>query len=407
VESRNRIYVLDVLRGFAILGILLPNITGFAKPGLSFVPGSAPPKGADAWIEAATQAFASGKFRSMLALLFGVGLYLQWSSFQASGRPWPGRYLRRMAILAALGLVHGLFLWHGDILFLYGCVGFVAAFLAGLSTKHLKTIFAVIAALAGLLAMGLVALTFLSVGMGSGAGELDIYPFRQGDELRIFQRGGYGEQLIARAVYFGVTTIAMLIGFAVFVLGLFVLGIVFGRSGVLAAPSRHPRTRNAALLFGLGLGLPLNLLALGMVGNKNADVFQGALEFFLGPLLAVGYTMGIAVVVEKGALRRVAAGLAMVGRVALTTYLSQSLICTFLFYSYGFGLFGKLTHPQMLLVVLGVWVFNLAFAHFWLSRFSIGPVEWLWRSLSEGKRKPWRAETGEPSPPPVQVYSGG
>jgi uncharacterized protein len=409
---KNRIHALDVIRGAAILGILLANIPSFAGPALSAeLSGTREELGlVDSWIEALTLAFVTGKFRSSLAILFGVGLFLQFRKRSTFEGNWPRGYLKRMGFLALIGLFHGLFVWYGDILFMYAVVGLVAAFVVRLDPVALRAIVGVKAVLAALIALGLAAVgVFMALGAPEGVqGGLMFWFTDPAYETQVFAHGTYLQQLGLRSIYFGLMIGLGLFTIFPFLLGLFMLGILFGRSGVLAAPSQHPKTRNAALALGLGLGLPLNLLALLLIpieGVGARDVYA-AWEIFFGPLLAVGYVMLGAVLVEKGALRLLTGVLAKVGRVALSVYLMQSLLATTIFYSWGFGLFGELDRLQSLYVVVAIWIVNVAFAYAWLSRYSIGPVEWVWRSMTEGRKVPWRSEReadtiAAPPPPPV------
>jgi uncharacterized protein len=209
-------------------------------------------------------------------------------------------------------------------------------------------------------------------------------------ERAAFSTGSYWEQLAMRAPIF-----AMMAGSVVFFLpflgGLFLLGILLGRHEVLAHPSRHVRTRNAMLTIGFGIGLPLNLMTL-LLARENAFFIESATEILFGPLLSLGLIMLLAVIAENRWFASIQWALAKVGRTAFSNYILQSLLCTTIFYSWGFGLYGKLNRLELLYVVAGVWMANILFAHFWLLKFQLGPLEWLWRSLTEGRRLPIRKE---------------
>lgn len=394
---------MDVLRGFAILGILLANIPAFAGPTIQeLIHGSkALLSPIDQWVEALTHAFVTGKARSTLAILFGVGLALQFARRDAEGS-WPGGYLKRNLFLGLIGIAHGLLIWAWDILFVYSLVAFACVWLVGLPAKWLKAIIWVIAAGAFLIAAGLAAVTLTTpesstTGMEGLAG---VWPLGPSDEMRTFAHEGYLKQVQARFFFFPIGAIA---GAAISpgLLALFLVGVLFARSGVLSAPSQHPKTRNAALGLGLGVGLPLNLLALTQIGNPNPADFTPVWELFIGPLMAPAYVMLIAMAVERGRMGGVGRALEAVGRMSLTAYLSQSVLCTAIFYSWGGGLFGKLAPGQYVLVVPCVWAVNILFARWWLGRYSIGPMEWVLRSLTEGRRLPWRNEAGPPGDGPA------
>jgi uncharacterized protein len=380
---KGRDQVLDAMRGLAVLGILIANIASFATPdfgGMS--PGNVKLTGLDLRLDALTTVFVTGKMRSMLAILFGIGVWLQYQKRSQIPGNWPGGYLKRSLWLALIGLCHGFFVWFGDILFFYAGMAIVTALFAPVEARVLKgtvTVAAILGFLGGLLLLGLL------LSMPSRTGSHDEWPFTSLDMAAAFRQGTYLDQLKVRALlYLIVLAFYTVLGIAT--LPLFLLGLLFGRSGVLVHPSRHRRTRNAALGIGFGLGLPLNLLGMmKMNGRNEIDIF---VEFVGGPILAVGYLMLGAVLVERGGARRITGALAKVGRVALTTYLSQSVLASIVFYSWGFGQFGRLSLAGQLGVVAGIWAVNLLFAHLWLRRFAMGPVEWLLRSLTEGKRLP-------------------
>ncbi|MGV3617069.1 MAG: DUF418 domain-containing protein [Fimbriimonas sp.] len=383
---RDRAHVLDFMRGFAVLGILIANISSFAMPDMGGMGGTQVKlHGLDRWLDAVATVLVTGKMRSMLAILFGVGVWLQYEKRSKVEGNWPGGYVKRSAWLGAIGLFHGIFIWFGDILFFYAGMAILTAFLVRISSENLKIIVGIGAGLALLCGAGIAGgISFLSADPSfSASSDFDF------DFSKAFVTGTYWDQLKVRLVMYAFVAIFLsLLGTAM--LPLFLLGVIFGRSGVLVSPSKHPRTRYAALAIGFGAGIPLNLLGfLKLRGAPEIDIF---IEFCGGPILAVGYLMLGAMLVERGALRRLTDALATVGRVALTTYLSQSVLATIVFYSWGLGLFGKLSLAGQLGVVAGIWVFNLIFAHWWVRRFTLGPVEWLLRSLTEGKRMPIRRE---------------
>lgn len=392
-HPKQRLQSLDVLRGVAILGILLANIAVFAGPyAFTFSPVS------ETWsrlTETTTLAFVTGKWRSLLAILFGVGLYLQFQRRAHDTALWPGGYLKRTFFLGVIGLIHGFLIWWGDILFLYSVIAFVACFLVRAEERTFRTILWV-----GGVLSALVAIAALAIGFVFSNG--DVREFF-GDELvqaevAAYTSGSYVDQLGIRATYF-IGMVGSSVAAIPFILPLFVIGMWWTRDGVLAAPSRHPRARRLALGWGLGLGLPLNLLAYPLLLLLDPNfAITIAWEILFGPLLAIGIAMGGAVVLENARRGTVTNSLAAVGKTALTCYLMQSVLATTLFYGFGFGLFATLTPPQRLAVVVAIWIVNIAFAVFWLRRFDIGPVEWLWRSMTEGRRMPWRLP--ERTPPP-------
>ncbi len=398
--TRDRCY--DVLRGLCILGILLANIVAFSSPVIG--PEVGMPlalTNGEEWLEVFRQWLVAGKFRGMLSILFGVGMGLLYAKVLAKtpegSRPdWPGSYLKRTLLLAGIGIVHGLLIWFGDILFVYALVALVAMCFVGMNTKTLWIVVWVLAGLSLLMGIGM---TLIMAAMGSMGGEemlpkdfmVWVTPER---ETWVYAEGGYGMQFLYRAGMFLMMAMnAPFIG--INLLALFLFGVILQREGVLTSPSSHPGFLKACFWWGI-VGLVLNATpviakALGFEGDLGNFIEIGASMFLAGPLIVI-----LAWVYEKSSRWALWVGPEKVGRIALTSYLSQSVICTVLFYSWGFGLFGQLDMFEMLVVVAGVWVWNLVFAWAWLRRFDIGPVEWVWRSLLAGRKLPWRRVAAPP-----------
>ncbi len=391
---RERVPVYDFIRGVAVLGILLANIPFLAGPEFSRMMAMLPPPGGiDGLVEQVTLAGVTGKFRSMLALLFGVGIWLQYKQRSAIPGNWPGGYLKRTAILAGFGLVHGIFIWEGDILFLYASTAFVVCLLAGMTERPLRWVIGAVLALALLAALGL-----LLIGLFSPDALKELASGTEAEiarEVRVFSVGSYFDQLGFRLPMFAMMVMGAVL-FVPFLGALFLLGILLGRHGVLIAPHRFPRVRNRMLWVGFGVGLPLNLLAATLHSGPAGFFMENAVEVCFGPLVAVGVLTVLAMIAESKRLASVQRAVAAVGRMAFSNYILQSVLASIIFYSWGFGLFGKLDRLEMLLAVAGIWTVNLVFSSHWLRAFQFGPLEWLWRSLTEGRRMPFRKEFAAP-----------
>ncbi|MFM9874214.1 MAG: DUF418 domain-containing protein [Fimbriimonadaceae bacterium] len=397
---RNRIQSLDVLRGVAILGILLANIFAFGWTDASeMMGGHLPIPGLNYWVEGIRIAFVSGKFRGLFCLLFGAGLFLQYGKLKAAGK-WPRTYLRRTAILMAIGAIHIVLIWFGDILFMYSLTAFIVMWLVGLDDRVIIGI-----------ATGMLFLTTLC-GIGSVAafsssseafGEFGSF-FTPQNEMRIFQSGSFYEQLQFRLPIVRLT----MSFFPVLFLelgGLFLIGFWMAKNGIFAKPSAHPKATLFLIIVGI-LGALVNI-AIGIgIGITQNEKLSMAIEFGLNAPMAVGYATVGSVLVEKypeGILSRL---FAPVGKMALTGYLLTSVLCTTFFYSWGFGMFGKLDYAGLIGVVLVVWIFIVTFAHIWLRKYAMGPIEWVWRSLTLGRQDLKLSDdrneiTGDTGLPPV------
>lgn len=389
-----RILSLDVLRGFAVLGILVMNIQSFSMISAAYMNPAAygDLTGIHRWVWALSHLLADQKLLSIFSMLFGAGIILLTSRREASGRSSTALHYRRSFWLLIFGLAHGMLLWYGDILVTYA----ICAFLAFLFRKVRPTRLTIVGMLIFLVPVGLFSLFGWSMQFwppealeGSVSGWL---PDAEGvaTELATY-RGGWLEQMALR-----VPAVAKHDSFIFLVFqgwragGLMLVGMALYKWGVLIA-QRSRRFYAILAVAGFGIGLPV--IALGMARNLAAgfsfeySMFFGSRYNYVGSLgVALGYVAVIMLVsMSRGWITRV---LAPVGRMAFTNYLMQTVICTLIFYGHGLGLFGRVERGFQILIVLGVWILQIWFSRIWLGRFRLGPAEWLWRSLSYGRIQP-------------------
>lgn len=393
-----RLTSLDIARGFAVLGILLANIIAFHYPVLADELGQKHVwVGVDLWIERLTAALVNGKFRGLLCILFGVGMWLQFQSRTRSGGDWPGSYLKRMFVLFAIGAIHGFFIWYGDILSHYAITALMSFWVVKLPTPTLVKIIAGLAAFSVTCGVALG-----SMGNSTGIPPESLEPIQGliNGELAAYRDGSYGQQFLYRGTVY-ILSLPSAPFLAPSFMMLFIFGVLLGRAEFFRDPNRAPALRNWMLIVGFGIGLPLNGVSMFLT-NAQLGAYVNFLEIAGGALLSVGYLVLLVLLLKSRIVRWLLRPLENVGRIALTCYLMQSLLCTTFFYSYGLGYFATLTRSQLLLVVLGVWIVNLVFAAAWLRFFTIGPVECLWRAWSEGSPLDLRQKgRQEISAPPV------
>jgi uncharacterized protein len=420
VTGLERISAIDVLRGVALLGILLINITSFGLPyeGLrELVEGS--PRDTDTIVWAVVAVLFEGKMRALFSMLFGAGVILLTERFERRKDfvHEADVYYRRTLWLLAIGLAHAYLLWEGDILTAYGFAGlFLYPFrklrgpaLVGLGVAVLTLTLpaAVIEArrLETLHATAVEAETQKAAGhalsrkqrddLNEWQDELDdAHP----DENTIQEsldahHGGYWKLFVRRSERvddftpddFFDTVGMMLVG-----MGLLKLKIISG--------FRSTRFYALLAILGLAIGLPLHAYAAWRVyqgGFDPIDIAWITATYNPGRLtIALGYIGLVMLVARAGIARRLVGSLAAVGRMALTNYLATTLICTTLFdgYGFGFGLFGKLHRWQLYFVVLGIWALQLVASPLWLRYYLFGPAEWAWRSLTYWKEQPLMRE---------------
>ncbi|CCH29765.1 DUF418 domain-containing protein [Actinosynnema sp. NPDC047251] len=354
-----RITALDVLRGVAILGTLGTNIWIFTDPD---GPGGFL-TGASGAGEALLRMVSNGKFLALLSILFGIGLAVQHRSAVKRGQRWPGWYLWRSALLMVEGALHFVLIFEFDVLMFYALVSVVVAFVVGRGTRVVWG-WAIGAAVVHLALVGLLTLGMVT-GRASLAGGMAI------------DTSSWWAHVQSRLDH-----VVALRFEAVFVLPLstvlFLAGAMLLRAGALEDSTRGHRIQRRLMGWGLGVGLPLNVLTT-LAGGEWFAVDR----YVCAPAVAFGLLGGITALVhrmraEPGVLRR---GVTAVGRSALSCYIGQNLIASVLCYRWGLDLTGRFGHLGVWFTV-GMWVvvsgLLMLGATWWMGRFSRGPVETLW-----------------------------
>lgn len=398
VTRAERIDALDVLRGFALLGILLVNIELFRGPGFyDLVLGTAlEPTGVDATVSFLVGWLASGKFISSFALLFGLGAAMIAGRAMARGVPPRPLLARRYGWLLLFGLAHMALLFPGDVLFLYGVSGLVLLAFVGVGPR------AAVGWAAGLIVAGtlvLLAVTALgTVEVGADdpftAGFEEMIADRRDAAVAAFTDGGPLDRVGVR-IFESLLIQSSQLLLLPWTLALFLLGFAIWRSGVLLDTSRRVAALRRAAVVGVPLGLVLNV-PLGLVGPLGATSATGtggagmmvlatAAQLLGAPVLAVGYLATLALLCERPKVLAALTPLRDAGRMALTGYLLQSALAAVVF---GWlRLYGELSASIALVVVVGIWGVVLAVSALTMRRFERGPVETLWRRGTYGR---WR-----------------
>ncbi|MEO0475977.1 MAG: DUF418 domain-containing protein [Planctomycetota bacterium] len=387
IPVHQRIEVMDVLRGVAVLGILIVNIYSFALPidALFELTDEGNHNVIDAWVFAFISLFCGGKFMSMFAMLFGAGVALMVDRRRQRGEPVAGLHYRRIALLAAVGLMHGLLIWYGDILLPYAICSAVLFPLLYLSTR--KLVWVGLGVWVIVLMISMVYGLFTMWAESTAAEGQNVARLFQDETERM--RGGWWSVMEVRFIHW---LVFMLIGpFFHFpwILALMITGALAKRSGWI--DGGRPRGDYLRLMVvSVVIGLPIASARVALVLWADTS-FLTALELPMfvidGTLLSIAWGSAVVLLVQAGALARLRRALVAVGRMALTNYLTQSLICTTLFYGYGFALFGSLSRSELLLIVLAIWLFQLLWSPWWLARHERGPLEAVWRRITYGPGK--------------------
>ncbi|MBA8680391.1 DUF418 domain-containing protein [Stenotrophomonas tumulicola] len=384
LPAADRITVMDVLRGAALLGILLMNIEALAGPlDLSFTGIDPRWHGIDYAADALVYVLVQGKFFLLFSLLFGAGFAVMAQRALDSGRAFAPLYLRRSLALLLIGTCHAVLVWSGDILVMYAVLSFPLLACRRLPVSALP----VAGGLAYAFAVGL-SLLFALVVWAAGRADptaLDSAgAMRAAQDIIQAQRLAYGQGSWAEASLQRLSDLRHMFGGILVtgpeIFGMFLIGAWFARRGVLADPARfealYARLRWVALPVGLLLMLASAAwhpyLAPGQF--TPATGLSYALAAVASLLMCLGYLAWI--VRARSALGWLAAP----GRMALTHYLLQSLLCTWIFYGYGLGFFEQLPRAWQVPFALAVFGAQVWLSHAWLARFRFGPVEWLWRA---------------------------
>ena len=388
VRPEERIPILDILRGFALLGIAILNLGGFKAPGAAWsLQAERFPGALDRVVDWAIEAFGSGKFNATFSFLFGVGLTIQMARAEAKGAPFVGPYLRRLAVLLALGLAHSIFLWDGDVLQIYAVIGLGLLLVRKWPDRWV-------------LAMALVLLVAPIVHKASRINRNEpprhpqsYHEKEMAEQLRIYGRGSYGEQvrdrlhdlredyLVDHDFWFhaemGVTML---------------LGFLAGRRRVFQdLPEHLPEIRAVwrwCLVPGLACALfaaTVDALNPGRSEQTWMTLAGSASYEFARPLLSMAYMAGLVLLADRPGWRARLSPLGAVGRMPLTNYLMQSVLATTLFYSYGLRWFGKVGPAVGLLISLAIFAVQVIYSRWWMVRFRFGPLEWLWRAITYGR----------------------
>jgi uncharacterized protein len=386
--------VVDILRGFAVLGILLVNMLSFS----GYLRTPTQDMGAVHRLATLFIRFvAQAKFYTLFSFLFGWGMAIQMRRTAQRDRPFVLFYVRRLIILLLIGLAHAILIWEGDILVYYALLGLPLLFFRKRSNKTILITAIICILIPVLLSTPGPATSIREWHAGLAA------PLRrrmmEGHQANVYVEGSYLETSIhrAKAASFGY---ASLMYWAPHVLGMFLLGLYIGRRRIFHDIGLHLPLFRRVMWSGLIVGLVFNVIF--VTAGDSPDLFplayrelatRGA-RTIAGSALCLFYVSGIVLLTRKRRWMEWLSPLAFAGRTALSNYLLQSMVCTLLFYGYGMGLYRKLGPAITIFLTLLLFRSQVGLSRWWLKCHRFGPAEWLWRSLTYGKIQPWKAEPG-------------
>lgn len=426
VGAEERISALDVIRGFALLGILAMNIVGFAfHPavyGDPTIQGGA--TGVNLWVYVFNSILVDGKMRGIFSLCFGAGVILLASRAEQRGAAATAAdiHYRRLLWLMLFGILHAFFLWWGDILYPYALLGLVLYPFRRLSPRALLILAAIFMAgttlFMGAEAFGTRELRDKAVAADAALAKGQKLTEEQTEAQRAWKEklkeakpdaaqlkkstdgfgGGYLAALKERAKI--VTRWHSVPFYAPIwwdILCMMLFGMALMKAGVLAGGCSY-RFYVAMTVLGLAIGIPLHVWAVRGMIAVNFDLIPTAFYWTAyepaRSAVCVAYVAVLIMIVKAGALRWITGALAAVGQMAFTNYIVQSVICSLFFYGYGLGFFARLERHQIYYLVVSIWLLQLTYSPLWLRRFRFGPLEWCWRSLTYWQRQPMRLAAG-------------
>lgn len=403
VQPKQRIQIIDIWRGFAIFGILLVNMEMFNHAIQNVSIGIAVDNSLDQLARWFIAFFGEAKFYSIFAFLFGLGFAIQQQRIKERGGRFGPFYLRRLLILLVIGLIHAYLFWVGDILLLYSLSGILLLLLFRNRRPRTLLIWSFIFLMVPLLINGgLWGLTTFGR-MAPGGEEMMADVFAE--QTRILQEASAtADQVYANGTFAQITRqriIDMNFMYSVWpfmafnVMAMLVLGLYFGRRRLHESWPNDRRRLRQMLAWGLAIGLTGNLLyvVFGEMSSRIEPSWRLMVSLvgqtFGAPALSAAYLAALGLLATRV---EVLSKLAAVGRMALTNYLLQTVICVTLFYGYGFGLYGRIGPAGGILLTVAIFLLQIPFSNWWLSRYRFGPMEWLWRCLTYRQRQPMRRQ---------------
>lgn len=401
ISSQERIEILDVLRGLAVCGILIGNMQWFSGYGMMPPAVAQQSTTADQITHFLVHFFVEGKFYSIFSFLFGFGFALQITRAEERGDLKASLFKRRLFWLLVIGLLHAYLLWAGDILSIYAVMGFLLIlFRKKTNGSLLKWAFALLAIpILTYILLYILVVAFAPPEAGvmpDAATQIDYWNeavtrVSQSNYLQVLT--DYNLKYIVGR-YLGLIFEMRLPK----LLAMFLLGFYAYRRGFFQDLSSHQPFIRRVLKYGLVLGLVGNVAFAALAGQEavfppSPAGIAGVVAYAFGvPALTLFYIALVATLWQKAVWRRLLAYLAPVGRMALTNYLLQTVICVLIFYGYGFGQFGRSGATTATLIALAIFLFQILISALWLKYFSYGPMEWIWRQLTYRKRLNLRLE---------------
>ncbi|MFD2829045.1 DUF418 domain-containing protein [Corticicoccus populi] len=387
VSFKDRVHEIDGIRGFALLGILMMNIMSFASPMMQYsIEGREntlfTSTAADEGVIMFINTFVTANFYTMFSFLFGLGFYIFLTRANEKGHHANRLFIRRIILLLLFGLMHGILLWYGDILWTYAVAGIFLLLFYKLSPKT-NLITGIVILSAGTV------FTLLIAGLGSMMGDIEgTSSFRLWFDMQeTILNGSYIDVIIMNS---SIMTLMLFQAFVTVpnVLAMFLIGLYAAQKGIFQNLDAHRTLINRTAVIGLSVGLPVKILSGYGLTYGGMDPFWSSIGILAntlgGPLMALSYIALFIIIARK--TKVFVKLLQPVGQMALTNYISQTVIMLIIFY--GFNFFNQVSPVWFIPIVISVFIFQIGFSHIWMRIFRYGPLEWLWRSFTYLKLMP-------------------
>ncbi|MGJ7919538.1 DUF418 domain-containing protein [Neobacillus sp. LXY-4] len=386
-KGTERIISIDIIRGFSIFGIFLVNMMDFHSPLLYVEPLTWWSNPLDHTTYIVIDLMAQASFYPLFSIMFGFSIVLLLEKVKSRGLNQTMLVVRRLIVLLIFGLIHAFFVWHGDILIQYAMLGFILLFFLALSGRNLMAIG---------LSLYVIPVVFLSLilfimATGIPSEELAVFDNEAAKQsIHVYSQGTFMDITEQRVNDWQSTNDLGNVPFLfISIFPLFLIGAGIAKLKWLEQPDKHRHRLTLLVIIMFVLGLFLKSMPYLLKGALFAQYVQDSIG---GVCLAIFFGAFIVKIIERPRLKKWLSPLAAVGRMSISNYLFQSLLSSFIFYQYGLGLYGNVSLFTGTILVFVIFSFQILVSRLWLSRFSYGPVEWLWRVLTYMKpvklRKP-------------------
>ena len=381
IQPTDRIQQLDIIRGLSLLGILIVNMISFHSPFMYYNPYD--------WFQYEDLTFYTwidlllqGSVYPIFAMLFGYGMALMYQNSLKNNRSYYKISIRRLIALMVFGMIHAFFIWAGDILIIYATMGLLLLIFMKLSGKLLMRLGVVLYFIPQLLLSGTIVLSFYLSG-GTLADFDDILSLQQ--SKLIYSTGSFWEITTQR--YYDWTINYGFLNMFVFIftiLPLMMIGAGAAKRKWIEEAAINKKPYLMLTLICLPLGILLKYIPFYVDLSISIQYVQDALG---GPILGFGYVALIVLLTNYPMSQKLFRPIALIGRMSLTMYIMQSLICSIIFYHYGFGLYGEISMKTATLLAVCIFIIQVVLADIWLRKFKQGPLEWIWRKMTYGRKK--------------------